>query len=132
MIGEFDLLIKDADGKTVIIDWKTSASRWPTGKAETDLQATAYLLAYQQMFGETASFRYDVVTKTKKPAYYQHPANRQEFDFLRFVELVKLAEKKVDSQLYYPCDSWACSNCPFKAACRNSHLQHDQLMEGVA
>lgn len=37
LIGEFDLIVQDGRD-ACIVDWKTSASRWPAGKADRDLR----------------------------------------------------------------------------------------------
>ena len=66
LIGEWDLLVQD--GRDVcIVDWKTSASRWPAGKADRDLQATVFSYAYEKQNGTAPLFRFDVITKTKNP-----------------------------------------------------------------
>ena len=135
LIGEFDLVIRDPKTKEVIIvDWKTSASKWPITKADKDLQATAYLMAYEQMHpGVKCSFRYDVVTKAKTPTYAQYPTTRETYDFLRFTELVKIADRIVAENLYYPNEtSFSCSGCQYAKACKNSHLQHELLIKTVA
>ena len=71
LIGELDCVV--TDGKdTCIVDWKTSASKWPSEKADKDLQATIYTYAYKQMNGILPLFRFDVVTKTKTPSVENH------------------------------------------------------------
>ena len=47
LIGEFDLIVQDGRD-ACIVDWKTSASRWPAGKADRDLQATVFSYAYEK------------------------------------------------------------------------------------
>lgn len=134
LIGEFDLVIRDPKTKEVIIvDWKTSAAKWPADKANKDLQATAYLMAYEQLHPkEKASFRYDVVTKTKIAGYTAHPTTREQYDFLRFTELAKIADRLVEAEIFYPTESWACAGCPYKTVCDNSHLQHELLLKMVS
>ena len=64
LIGEFDCIVED--GKDIcIVDWKTSASRWPSGKADNDLQATVFTYAYKAKYDIKPLFRFDVVTKAK-------------------------------------------------------------------
>ena len=41
LIGEWDCIVQDGRD-ACIVDWKTSASRWPAGKADRDLQATVF------------------------------------------------------------------------------------------
>ncbi|EDM25797.1 hypothetical protein LNTAR_15312 [Lentisphaera araneosa HTCC2155] len=118
LIGEYDALI-ERKGCTVIVDFKTAASRWPADKCHKDLQATAYLYALRQESGHAESlFRYDVVTKAKKPTMTKFMTNRTQDDFTRFMELVRVADRIVADQLYYPHETaFACSGCQYKGAC---------------
>ena len=67
LIGEFDLVVEEGGKEPCIVDWKTSGSRWPMGKADFERQATAYCYAYRAKYQHTPLFRYDVYTKTKVP-----------------------------------------------------------------
>ncbi|MFO7866870.1 MAG: PD-(D/E)XK nuclease family protein, partial [Candidatus Aminicenantes bacterium] len=61
LIGEFDLTV-ERDGVYTVVDWKTSARRWPKDRARTDLQPTCYLWAHFRGAGDSsARFRFDVV-----------------------------------------------------------------------
>jgi len=40
LIGEYDLVMRGPDSIRTVVDWQTSARRWPEGKADTDLQPT--------------------------------------------------------------------------------------------
>ncbi len=42
MVGELDCRVRK-DGRALIVDWKTSARRWPKGQADKSLQPTVYL-----------------------------------------------------------------------------------------
>ena len=99
--------------------FKTSSSKWPAQKCHTDLQATAYLYALRQSEPEVESlFRYDVITKAKKPTITRYLTNRTPSDFDRFIQLVKMADQVVEQELYYPHEtSFACGGCQFKSAC---------------
>ena len=121
LIGEYDSLL-ELDGMTVIQDLKTSASRWPAGKAHRDLQATAYLYAYKRETGKDAVFRFDVITKAKEPKIEQHCTTREDDDFYRLVELVKTAEAIIQQGLFYPNEqSFFCRNCDYQTACKSWH-----------
>jgi len=123
LIGEYDLLVEDAGGP-VIVDWKTAARRWPGTKADTDLQPTCYLYAWQRTRGNarTVRFRFDVVMKTKSPAVEQHITKRDADRFRRFVEIVKVVERMVQAEAFVPNDQgWACGSCPYGQACRAWH-----------
>ncbi len=117
LIGEFDALIKRKDCY-IIVDFKTAASRWPADKCHKDLQATAYLYAMRQSISQETLFRYDVITKAKKPTYTGFMTNRTKDDFQRFMELVKVADKIVEDSLYYPHETtFACGGCQYSSSC---------------
>ena len=54
LIGEFDLVVEEGGKDPCIVDWKTSGSRWPTGKADFEHQATAYCYAYRARYRRNA------------------------------------------------------------------------------
>jgi CRISPR/Cas system-associated exonuclease Cas4 (RecB family) len=123
LIGEFDLVVRNGGIRTVV-DWKTSARRWPKGKAETDLQATCYLWAEQQSRHTDSQFRFEVVTKTKEPVCERHAAIRDDEDFVRLGELVRVLERIVANECFVPQEGgWECANCPYATACRAWHRE---------
>jgi CRISPR/Cas system-associated exonuclease Cas4 (RecB family) len=123
LIGEYDLVVRKGGVRTVV-DWKTSARRWPKGKADSDLQATCYLWAEQQSRHTGSQFRFDVVTKTKSPVCEHHPAFRDDEDFVRLGELVRVLERIVANECFVPQEGgWECANCPYAEACRSWHRE---------
>jgi Holliday junction resolvase-like predicted endonuclease len=121
-IGEIDLIVKDDSGDVVLVDWKTAAKKWPEGKAEKDLQATVFSYAWKQLTGIIPKFRYDVVTKTKEPAYVQYPTIRTDDDFLRLSHLVRTVEKAVAAEAFLPNEQgFYCKGCQFASACKTWH-----------
>lgn len=122
LIGEIDCVI-EASSETLLIDWKTSARRWPKDQADRSLQPTAYLYAMSQLQpGSTDKLRYDVVVKNKAPVVEQHVTSRKPDDFQRLERLVQLADRIVEQQIFLPSDqSWACNGCPFREPCRAWH-----------
>jgi Holliday junction resolvase-like predicted endonuclease len=117
LIGEYDLVVRKGGIRT-IVDWKTSARRWPKGKADTDLQATCYLWAEHQQGRSATRFRFDVVTKTREPTCERHPAIRDDEDFARLGELVRVLERIVANDCFLPrTGSWECANCPYGHIC---------------
>jgi Holliday junction resolvase-like predicted endonuclease len=123
LIGEFDLVVRKG-GIRNVVDWKTSARRWPKGKAESDLQATCYLWAEHQQNRANTQFRFDVVTKTKEPSCEQQHATRGPQDFTRLGELVHVLERIVANDCFLPrTGSWECANCPYVTACKGMASQ---------
>jgi putative RecB family exonuclease len=118
LIGEYDLVVRK-NGISTIVDWKTSARRWPKGKAETDLQPTCYLWAEQHQGRPGTQFRFDVVTKTKQPTCEQHHATRSPADFAQLGETARVLERIVANDCFLPRQgSWECANCPYAGACK--------------
>jgi Holliday junction resolvase-like predicted endonuclease len=130
LIGEFDLVVRKGGVRTVV-DWKTSARRWPKGKADTDLQATCYLWAEQQLRHTGSRFRFDVVTKTKSPVCERRAAIRGDEDFVGLGELVRVLERIVANECFLPQEGgWECANCPYATTCRTWHRERARSYVG--
>ena len=119
LIGEFDLIVRN-DAEETVCDWKTSASKWQTGKADWDLQATTFCYAYQQLYGRIPLFRFDVFTKAKQPTASSYYTVRTEDDLRKFIFLAQQIEKSIQSGLFYPNENCMnCSECPYKKQCKS-------------
>ena len=119
LIGEYDLIVQDGRD-ACIVDWKTSMSRWPAGKADRDLQATVFSYAYEKQNGTAPLFRFDVITKTKNPVCETHYTCRDKAAFLRFELLAVRVQDAVDKGVFLPNEtSFACAECPYKNRCKN-------------
>ena len=117
LVGEFDLVV-EKDGKPLVIDWKTSATRWAKSKADKSLQATAYSMAYQQKHGFNPEVRFDIAVKNKTPVFEQHLTRRTPESWKLLGALTAKAEAIVKNDLFYPShESFACNGCAFKGAC---------------
>lgn len=131
LVGEMDCILA-LDGNTLIVDWKTSARRWPKNQADKSLQATAYLYAYRQLSGNDAQVRFDVAIKNKTPVIEKYTTTRTPDQFHRLVELVKRIEPMIQAEHFLPNEqSYYCSGCPHQAACkawhRNKTKSHVQM-----
>ena len=126
LIGEIDLIVKDDDDNKILVDWKTSARKWPIDKANKDLQATCFLYAYEQIDPDFTTggsqFRYDVITKTKEPSYTQHPTYRNKDDFQRLSQLIRTVERAVKAEVFLPNETgFFCNGCQYTSACKAWH-----------
>ena len=120
LIGEFDLIIEDG-GDEAICDWKTSGSKWPTGKVDRDLQATVFCYAYKKLHGKSPLFRFDVYTKTKDPSLYQFYTVRTQDELDRFEFIAGQIEKAVNAELFFPNENIInCAECPYADRCKKS------------
>ena len=63
--------------------------------------------------------RYDVLVKTKKPAFQQVYFNREPGDYRRLTRWIKEMLHAIDQQSFYPNFGWTCKQCPFKRTCWN-------------
>jgi putative RecB family exonuclease len=125
LIGEYDCIVKNPDGAETILDWKTSARKWSAGKAERDLQPTAYLYARQQQTGhgiDRIGFRFDVVTKAATPVYSTHPTARDQGDVNRMLALVATVQRAIDAEVFLPNEQgYFCGGCSFAGTCKEWH-----------
>ncbi len=118
LVGEFDLVV-EKEGKPLVIDWKTAATRWAKTKAEKSLQATAYSMAYQQKYGINPAVRFDVAVKNKTPVFESHLTTRTPASWELLGALAAKAESIVKNELFYPSlESFACNGCAFQSACK--------------
>ena len=134
MVGEMDCLV-EKQGATVIVDWKSSGRRWPADKAAKDLQPTAYLYTAGLLMPEQhiQSFRFDVMTKTKTPAFDQHTTTRTPEQFQRLIALAKIAEQLVQNESFYPAEqSFYCGGCGFQGACKAWHKMQSRTISLAA
>ena len=124
LIGEIDC-ITESQGEIELVDWKTSARRWPKDQADKSLQPTIYLYAHEQIQpGCTNRFRFDVGVKNKAPVIERNYTTRQPDDFARLERLVDKAEEIIERELFYPSDqSFACNGCQFREPCKAWHRQ---------
>ena len=121
LIGEFDLVTVDGGDET-ICDWKTASMKWPAGKVERDLQATAFCFAYEQTHGKIPLFRFDVFTRAKTPAHHQFYTVRRQDELDRFVYLAGQIEKAVNNGLFIPIESCMnCAECAYSGRCKAVH-----------
>jgi putative RecB family exonuclease len=133
LIGELDCIIRKEDGAPLVIDWKTSARKWPADKEVKDLQATCFCYAFRRMNGRIPDFRFDIVTKAKTPVYEQRSARRNGDDFDRLCKMVEQVEKAVAAEAFLPAEqSFYCSDCVYKTACENWHRNNARTVSVAA
>ena len=121
IVGEFDMVVTDGKDEA-IVDWKTSSAKWPTGKADRELQATVYCYAYRKRHGQTPLFRYDVCTKAKQPTVSSWYTMRSADELQRMEWLVNRIERSVENGVFYPNESvMNCGECPYRERCKLEH-----------
>lgn len=124
LVGEIDLIVKDNENHTVLVDWKTASTKWSRDKADKDMQATLYSYAMEREFTNPL-FRYDVITKAKTPVYTALLTQRSRDDYARALKLIEQADQMVKHGVFYPNEtSFSCSSCSYASACRDWHRNH--------
>jgi putative RecB family exonuclease len=117
LTGFVDLLLRE-DGRTVVVENKTSARRYAEEQLRFDVQLTAYQLALRQSGVDDVGLRYQVVTKTKLPVVQIEDVRRDEQDEEDFLRTAVGVLRAIDAGVSYPLRGWQCRSCPFRQACR--------------
>jgi CRISPR/Cas system-associated exonuclease Cas4 (RecB family) len=121
LVGYFDLVERDEQVTYLIAELKTSAQRFSSLRLEYDLQATTYSYAMTKMKVATSEnsclVRYDVLLKTKKPAFEHYFVTRTESDHKRLIHLINHVLRAIEFKVFYRNTGWQCGDCQFKKAC---------------
>jgi len=119
--GYFDLIESDSDGAYAVVELKTSAQRFSSLRLEYDNQATSYSYAMSKMKVATSEnsclVRYDVLLRTKKPAFEHYFVTRTKADHERLVHLINEVLRAIENRIFYRQTGWQCGDCQFKKAC---------------
>jgi len=123
LVGFFDLVERDQAGTYIVGEMKTSAQRFSSIRLEYDMQATVYSYAMSRMRLATTEnsclVRYDVLLKTKKPAFEHYFVTRSESDYQRLIHLINHILRAIELKVFYRNTDWQCGDCQFKKACFN-------------
>ena len=100
---------------------KTAKRSYPQDSAQTDIQLTAYNLAYKYIKGEEPkSLCFDVMVRTKQPKVQtlQSPPRTQD-QLTRFLKLLGSIARAIKTGIFYPCENQqVCSWCGYKEICK--------------
>ena len=120
LTGFFDLLEND-DETYVVGELKTASQRFSSLRLAYDLQPTVYSYAMTKLGlvkePESCLVRYDVLLKTRKPAFERYFVTRTESDHHHLIELVNQILHAIDQRVFYRNTGWQCSDCQFQKAC---------------
>jgi CRISPR/Cas system-associated exonuclease Cas4 (RecB family) len=121
MVGYYDLVERDEQGTYLIAELKTSGQRFSSLRLEYDLQATTYSYATTRLKVATSEnsclVRYDVLLKTKKPAFEHYFVTRTDADHQRLIHLINHVLRAIELRVFYRNTGWQCGDCQFKKAC---------------
>jgi len=120
MFGIVDLVEEDDEGNRIIVDLKTSASRYDDFKVQSDQQLTFYAeLAKQNglVSGDETLLRFDVLLKQKTPSLESYYTVRKENERNRLLRVINQVLRCIEKEMFYPSPSWMCPECGFKTQC---------------
>jgi len=121
LVGYFDLVERDEQGTYLIAELKTGSQRFSSTRLQFDLQPTVYSFAMSRMRLATSEnsclVRFDLLLKTKKPAFEHYFVTRNEADHNRLIHLINHILRAIEFRVFYRNTSWACDGCQFKKAC---------------
>lgn len=124
LTGFMDLVESDSDGAYCVVELKTSSQRYSKIKLEYDLQASVYSYAMHKMRLSTSNdstlIRYDVLIKSKKPAFEKYFVTRTHADHQRLIELLNQVLRAIEQRVFYRNTGWQCGDCQFRGACLGS------------
>ena len=122
--GVFDLVESDSEKSYAVVELKTAAQRFSSVRLEFDQQATVYSYAMSKMkvatSGQSCLIRFDVLLKTKKPAFEQYLVSRTTDDHQRLIELINEVLRAIEHRVFFRRMDWACNDCQFRKACLGS------------
>jgi CRISPR/Cas system-associated exonuclease Cas4 (RecB family) len=120
LVGTLDLIERDAAGRVVVVDLKTSARKYTSLQTEASLQLSVYSYA-AAMNGladqEDPRLRLDVPTKTKQPELCHYWTQRDRAANLRLFRLVAEVLHAIEAGVFHPNTGWQCKGCPFRSRC---------------
>ena len=120
LVGSLDLIERDAEGRTVVVDLKTAARKYADVQVESSLQLSVYSYA-TAMNGlgdqEDLRLRFDVLTKTKQPELCRYWTQRDRAASLRLFRLVAEVLHAIEAGVFHPNPGWQCKDCPFRSRC---------------
>jgi len=120
LVGTLDLIERDAEGRIVVVDLKTSARKYTDLQADASLQLSVYSYA-TAMNGladqEDLRLRFDVLTKTKQPELCRYWTQRDRAANLRLFRLAAEVLHAIEAGVFHPNPGWQCKDCPFRSRC---------------
>jgi len=115
--GVVDLIEEDEDGRVYISELKTAGRRFDDARLAYDHQVSIYAAARSVLGFPTASMRFRVLLKTKKPALETIEVVRDEMQVAETQHVVRQVLRAVDAGIFYPARGWQCGGCPYRSTC---------------
>ena len=120
LVGSLDLIERDAEGRTVVVDLKTAARKYTDLQVDASLQLSVYSYA-TAMNGlgdqEELRLRFDVLTKTRQPELCRYWTQRDRTASVRLFRLVAEVLHGIGAGVFHPNPGWQCKDCAFRSQC---------------
>jgi CRISPR/Cas system-associated exonuclease Cas4 (RecB family) len=120
VLGRVDLIIGTPQ-ELVVVDWKTSRSKWSAAQVE---EASEQLLLYAELLRDFADdkrvrLEFTVLTKTKEVAVERHGLPVDPVRLARTKRMIERVWRAIEGEHFYPAPSLiVCSGCPFRQPCQ--------------
>ena len=118
---KYDRGESDDEGNLIIAELKTSSKRYADSQGENQLDGLIYAYAMHKLGFRTTGvetlIRYDVLVKTKSPAFQQIYFNKTPQDYGRLARWIQEVLQAMDRESFFPNFGWACQNCQFRSRC---------------
>jgi len=119
--GKIDC-IGDRDGKRLVIDWKTSSSKYEDHFVQLSDQLTAYAYLAENV-STFDGVAYCVLLKPSGSiVWYQSTRTAEQIN--SYIEKVEFVRRAMDRQEIFKNPGWNCSRCTFLEVC----LGHEELL----
>lgn len=118
LTGFIDLVVME-DGRPVVVEHKTSGKKYGHDQLNHDIQLSAYQLAMVQRGWSEVGLRFQVFTKTKKPAVQVEDVVRDEHDEDDFLRTAVGVLRAIDAGVFFPLRGWQCRSCPYRRRCES-------------
>ena len=118
LVGAFDLVGRDEEGRLVVVEHKSAARRWSDDQLQYDIQATAYTWAARELGLGTVDVVYQLLLKTKTPAVKTYRVQRGEADIAELTLTIDGVLRAVEAGAWWPTRGWACAGCAYAQSCR--------------
>jgi putative RecB family exonuclease len=117
LVGVFDAVVREREGRYAILEHKTAAKRWTEDKLAFDHQITAYSYAADQLGLQNAQVVVHVLLKTKNPDLVLYRPHRSDADRRDLIDIVRGITKAVRAEVFHPIRDWHCRGCEYASAC---------------
>ena len=119
--GVIDLIEEDESGTLWVVDHKTSSRAFSEHQLNADLQLMIYAAAVAQLDSfqdREKRYRFDVLTKTKKPKFLQYRLYKDDLDRRKLYRMVTEMWKAIEAGAFYPRYSMHYAGCAWEEECR--------------